>query len=524
MYLNHFNFNTLPFQRVTRPAGAFFVDYHQDVYTLLEEKTRIPGLVGLFSDDETLLKQFTDKLSAGHATTLTVNAFPKLSAETLLYKLNPTAQQAALPVHVIDASLEQWRARATAKKPGALIILNTLHAMRDGCWKILGMLLARAEELSFPLTILLTGAPNQLARIVSVPGLNQRLHTRHLLRPLSRAESREYLQRQLTEHGAGSAPFSAGRGRKLYAMTRGNITRLNKLAHLALLAAWTERAPQVSARHLRLAASEVLPSRLALKKLATLGLLSAVVCAAVGWRLPASQQAWLPFTLPVPASWHRPAPQAAPPAPSIDNEVVNFADAMHQLYKMWGYEASGDDTLCQNASRVGLMCKQGSAPLAELEKEGYPWIGEIRDGGHLNYVVIARADNTSLDLLLNDRTWQVTHDWFVTHATGNYTLLHRLTPDGHDNISAASSARDIAWLDTQLGQALKRPPTHSSAWTSSLVQRIRDFQHRVGIHADGIPGEDTLIYLMRATNMTPAIATDVQPAERDIATQQGKTS
>jgi general secretion pathway protein A len=45
--------------------------------------------------------------------------------------------------------------------------------------------------------------------------------------------------------------------------------------------------------------------------------------------------------------------------PVIDNEMVNQPDAMHQLYLMWGYDASADDALCQNAAKVNLMCKQG---------------------------------------------------------------------------------------------------------------------------------------------------------------------
>lgn len=80
--------------------------------------------------------------------------------------------------------------------------------------------------------------------------------------------------------------------------------------------------------------------------------------------------------------------------PTIENEVVNQSDAMHQLYLMWGYDASANDALCQNAARVNLMCRQGNTSLQALEQEGYPWAGEIKTGNHLNYAVVATLINS----------------------------------------------------------------------------------------------------------------------------------
>ncbi|QMI04710.1 peptidoglycan-binding protein [Citrobacter sp. RHB25-C09] len=191
--------------------------------------------------------------------------------------------------------------------------------------------------------------------------------------------------------------------------------------------------------------------------------------------------------------------------PNIDNEVVNQADAMHQLYVIWGYDASANDALCQNAARVNLICRQGNAPLATMEKEGYPWISEIKTADHLNYVVVARVEKNTLDLLVNNRTWQVSKNWFNQHATGNYTLLHRLTPQGKDEITAASSSSDMKWLNQELSQSLNEPITHSQGWTADLAKRTREFQERAGLHVDGIVGEETLMQLMRATNSTPDI-------------------
>ena len=180
------------------------------------------------------------------------------------------------------------------------------------------------------------------------------------------------------------------------------------VAHLALLAAWTERAIQVSPRHLRLAAGELLPPTSRGKRLATAGLFASVLFACCGWYFSGAIASRLPQQVPVPASWKKMLPEAtAPVMPTIENEVVNQSDAMHQLYLMWGYDASANDALCQNAARVNLMCRQGNSSLQALEQEGYPWAGEIKTGNHLNYAVVAHVDKQSLDLLINNRTWQV---------------------------------------------------------------------------------------------------------------------
>lgn len=164
--------------------------------------------------------------------------------------------------------------------------------------------------------------------------------------------------------------------------------------------------------------------------------------------------------------------------PVIDKEIVNQPDAMHQLYLMWGYDASADDALCQNAVKVNLMCKQGNASPDALAGEGYPWVSELKTGNHLNYAVVARVGETSMDLLMNNRTWQVSRSWFNRHATGNYTQLHRLTPEGKDAISATSDGKEMTWLDQLLSQALSQPETHAQRWTAEMMKRTRAFQQK----------------------------------------------
>lgn len=507
MYKSHFNFNQLPFKKVTRAAGDFFVPYHQDIFNLLKEKTQQTGITGLFCNDAPLLCQFSDALQTTHRDVLSLNAFPKLSASSLLYKLNPGSKESKSRLQAVDAVLNRWQeAVPSRKEKHKVLVISQMQAMKENCRDVLGLLMSRAQEIGFPLAIVLMGSADQETVLMKQSGLQGYVHTHHQVRSLTCREMLNYVQNQCDEQGCEISPFSPARVRKMHALTKGDISQFNELAHLSMLAAWTERAACVGARHLRLAAGEILPAKKHGKRLATVGLFASVLFAACGWYMTSAINARLPAPLPVPASWKQSQSTAQrPTVPVIDNEMVNQPSAMHQLYVMWGYDASAEDALCQNAAKVNLMCKQGNAPLDKLAREGYPWVSEMKTGDHLNYAVVARVGNDSLDLLMNNRTWQVSREWFNQHATGNYTQLHRLTPAGKDVISAESGARDLSWMDQQLSLALNLPETHSQVWTAEMMQRTREFQQKMNLHVDGIAGEDTLMQLMRETKTTPSV-------------------
>ncbi|MCM7511352.1 peptidoglycan-binding protein [Enterobacter hormaechei] len=514
MYQSHFKFTTPPFRKITRRSGDFLVPYHQDVFNLLKEKSQQAGITGLFYHDNELLGQFSDALKASSNAVISVNAFPKLSASSLLFKLNPSAQEKHKR-QAVDAIIRQWREAKSSRK---VLVITHAQAMKASGYDVLGMLLTRAQELEVRLSIVLMGS-GDVEMALKNSALQEFVLACHTLRGLVCREYLSYVQAQCEEHGAETSPLTPARVKKIHTLTKGNVCKLNQLAHLAMLAAWTERAPAVGPRHLRLATGEVLPAPKRGKTLASVGLFASVLFAACGWMMTSSITAKLPVALPVPAAWKQQVKTPEAPAlPVIENEVVNQPDAMHQLYAMWGYDASAEDALCQNAAKVNLMCKQGTATLAALEAVGYPWVSELKTGDHINYAVVARAGKTSLDLLMNNRTWQVSRAWYNQHATGEYTLLHRLTPSGKDEITAASDGNDLQWLDRQLSLALGESETHDRRWTAELMKRTRDFQAKMHLHVDGIPGEDTLMQLMRETHIAPSVL--IQASQATPTTQE----
>lgn len=102
-------------------------------------------IVALFGDDEALLNTFTGHLLANASAGVAVNAFPKLSAKGLLYKLSAQTKEASNKIQAVDAVLRQWHEKYPASKTSGMVVtLSAVQAMRDNGWEALGMLLSGA--------------------------------------------------------------------------------------------------------------------------------------------------------------------------------------------------------------------------------------------------------------------------------------------------------------------------------------------------------------------------------------------
>ncbi|ESN26337.1 hypothetical protein L369_01731 [Enterobacter sp. MGH 23] len=52
------------------------------------------------------------------------------------------------------------------------------------------------------------------------------------------------------------------------------------------------------------------------------------------------------------------------------------------------------------------------------------------------------------------------------------------------------------------------------------MKRTREFQQKMHLHVDGIPGEDTLMQLMRETHTAPSVLLQTTHATPDANTQE----
>ena len=109
------------------------------------------------------------------------------------------------------------------------------------------------------LQIILIGQPElrELLARADMRQIAQRITGRFHLEPLSRPETRAYVQHRMRVAGAQHEVFSPGAVRELYKQSGGIPRLINVVADRALLAGYTLDSPKISGRLVRRAAMEV---------------------------------------------------------------------------------------------------------------------------------------------------------------------------------------------------------------------------------------------------------------------------
>lgn len=97
------------------------------------------------------------------------------------------------------------------------------------------------------LTVILVGQPELRERVARLPAIDQRIGLRFHLRPLSGAESAEYLRHrlQVAGHPTGEL-FGSEAMASAFQSSRGIPRELNRIAKLALEFAWVNEYPEVT--------------------------------------------------------------------------------------------------------------------------------------------------------------------------------------------------------------------------------------------------------------------------------------
>ena len=316
MYLEHFGLRQPPFG-LTPDTSFFFTcsSYQEALNTLLvaarsgEGFIKITGEVGY---GKTLLcRKFLAALNQDmrpttaigtqdHATPTTatgrfVTAYvpnPYLEPRSLLLAL---ADEFRVPLekdadqHQLLKGLTYALLECASKGQHALVCLDEAQAMPLESLEVLRLLTNLETEKRKLLQVVLFGQPELNDRLQhhSVRQLRQRISFQYELRGLDRDELDRYLHHRLSIASYSGEPlFGRAVVSKLHRITGGTPRLVNIVAHKALMLAYGEGKPRVSARHIRDAAADTpevrrdwLPWALALT------VATVVVSLGIGWFL-----------------------------------------------------------------------------------------------------------------------------------------------------------------------------------------------------------------------------------------------
>ena len=260
MYESYWQLEARPFENSLDQRFYYPGETHQGALLKLryaiENRRGAALLSGPAGSGKTLLVH-TLKRQLGEACTPFAHlVFPQMSvAELLSYLANelgtPAPPGAAAAVDQTIRRIQRQLVDNAADGRHAIVAIDEAHLLNDTRTFEAMRLLLNFESSDAPcLTLLLVGQPTLLPMIDRMPGLEQRLGVKCLLRPLTVEETISYVSHRLKAAGAKSTIFEPSALETLFDLTHGIIRRINRLCDLSLLIGYAEERTTIGAEQL----------------------------------------------------------------------------------------------------------------------------------------------------------------------------------------------------------------------------------------------------------------------------------
>jgi general secretion pathway protein A len=172
--------------------------------------------------------------------------------------------------------------------------------------------------------------------------------------------------------------------------------------------------------------------------------------------------------------------------------------AFVELFRLWGMNYQNGAEPCTQAEAQGLICLTTKGGLDELHQFNLPAMLHLQDDqGHKFYATLTKLDATSATLIVDNKKYNINHDFIAQHWSGVYSLLFRQPRDVHENMQLGESGPSVEWLSKQLAQVQGRKvdPAKAAVFDLSLKRQVKRFQFSQGLTPDGVAGPRTLARL-----------------------------
>lgn len=189
--------------------------------------------------------------------------FPHMPADQLLAYLadelsEPDKTSTARTMDACVRRIESALSENTRADRHAVVVIDEAHLLRDvDTQELLRLLLNFETDGEIDLTLILAGQPSLLAHLERMPGLDERIGVKCLLRPLSADETASYVSHRITAAGASRSLFDDDALRTIHQLSLGVPRRINRLCDLALLIGFAEEQNEIHADHVEAVAQEM---------------------------------------------------------------------------------------------------------------------------------------------------------------------------------------------------------------------------------------------------------------------------
>ncbi|HKK54901.1 ExeA family protein [Marinobacter sp.] len=530
MYYEFFGFREPPFSIAPDPRYLYLSDRHKEALAHLMYGVQgqggfivITGEVG--TGKTTVSRCFIENVPDHVDIALVLN--PNLSAPELLSAICDELEIAHPPqasVKTLVSLINDDLLAAYAAGRHKVLMIDEAQNLSAAVLEQLRLLTNLETSEKKLLQIVLLGQP-ELQDMLALPELrqlNQRVTARYHLDGLERREIEAYVRYRLGVAGLKGEIFSAGAIKALYRYSQGIPRLINLISDRALLGAYSEGEHQITAAHVRKAASEINgraggnPGRSRAGRFMPIAMLGGSAILAViltlQWVNGYAPVAGDPdpvvvagnpeFVGAIERTDAQEKPQnadavAADPGResfSFDDRMGSLGEAFEGLFGIWGseYQVSRSPIACNFAESEGLKCLETRMSRQGLVFLNRPAILHLRDSsGQTGFIVLKSLRGQTARIATTDGERTVGFGSIEPFWYGQFTVLWKLP-------SYQQASRE-AWLSARLmelaGQQAGSRTEEDRVVRMNTDDQVRWYQAKKGLSVDGIAGAMTIIQM-----------------------------
>ncbi|WP_069472677.1 ExeA family protein [Candidatus Marithrix sp. Canyon 246] len=501
MYTAHFGLNTAPFSITPDPHYFYSSTNHSEALAhLVYGVNEGPGFVLLTGEvgtgKTTLCRSLIEQLPHNFDVALLLN--PCLSPIELLAALFDELR--------ISYSLEQYQQKdfidkltsylLTADRVGhrTVLILDEAQNLSSEALEQIRLLTNLETGNHKLLQIILVGQPElkKLLKRNNLRQLSQRITARYHLLPLSRKDTKAYINHRLAISGVVSRQlFSDSAVKLIYRYSAGVPRLINILCDRALLGGYVSNKDQINTEIIYQAIEEVTGE--AVRKFNPQVLI--VVCSfllvlagVINWGLlkPVTVSSSAPIM---------PTAMVNKPVSNLEYllNITNTETAFRTLFNLWGtdYLPLAGEKACESAANKGLACFLKIGTWDDLRSLNRPAIIELVTLNGMQYHIVVKylLDDIAV-LVVAERTYEIPIHEINKLWLGQFLILWQPPMLPMPILKVGMIHQGVIWIRKQLNME-----SRSALFDYALRTKLIAFQAEHNLKADGVIGEQTLLAL-----------------------------